>query len=646
MQRWLIALVLVAITLVVYAPIVLGGSTWRDARYQTEIAPSRIAAADAVLHGEAPTWWDGSALGVPLLAEPSHGAAYPIGFIAATPLTFDLLLVAHLLWCTIGIALLARRLGASDLGAVVAGALVATSGVLVASLLQADLPAVAHLPWIALAALRVSSAPTRAQQTRATIALAALLALVGLAGSLAALADAIVVAAACLLNRQGAKAPRSESEKIQVMASRRLGGSMLLVAIAAGLAIASVQWLPAFMVRGEIVGSSAAPLELSPWLATVAPLIVLAVIGNWRLLFALVPLAVLALVRDAVHAPVLVIVAAAYAGRGFDRIAARIRMPWRVGIVAAVLAPTVIALPVQVPTTDRALVAEPSPWARAGSGIDAWPRRLYRPVMTFPGRRDPGDRSVEDRIATLGGTSAAKWGIGAARSDDPARSRDHDRVWAAARSAGGALFGRYGIALAILPASMVGDSGGAAFHELSRRAPWALVEYPASPTAAIVHEWIFAPDVDTALARLFPPGSDRGLSSGVVVLAGHGSQQQDEPGPAQPCKVLRWDAGAIDVECTADRPAYHVISSSAARGWSVTVDGRDTPWLVADVIRRAVPLTPGTHRIEWRYAAPGLRIALVLAALGILALVALWLVRGRDSDDRDRAPDPERTDLN
>jgi hypothetical protein len=574
------------------------------------------------MHAGGATVWEGSAVGVPLLAELSHGAAYPIGFVAATPLTLDLLLVAHLLWCAIGIALLARRLGASDLGAVVAGALVATSGVLLAALVRGALPAVAHLPWLALACASRRSQPHG--KMRVAIAAAALLALIGLAGSAGVFVDAIGFA--CILY------------------ARRW--RWLVIVVLPALAIASVQWLPAFMVRGEIVGSSAAPLELSPWLATAAPLIVLALVGNWRVLVVLVPLAILALVRDEVHAPVLVIVAAAYAGRGFDRIAARIRMPWRAGIVAAVLAPTVIALPVQVPTTDRALVAEPSTWARAGSGIDAWPRRLYRPVMTFPNRRDPGDRSLEDRIATLGGTSAAKWGIGAARSDDPARSRDHDRVWAAARSAGGALFGRYGIALAILPASMVGDSGGAAFHELSRRAPWALVEYPASPTAAIVHEWIFAPDVDTALARLFPPGSDRGLSSGVVVLEGHGSQQQDEPGPAQPCKVLRWDAGAIDVECTADRPAYHVISSSAARGWSVTVDGRDTPWLVADVIRRAVPLTPGTHRIEWRYAAPGLRIALVLAALGILALVALWLVRGRDSDDRDRTPDPERTDLN
>jgi hypothetical protein len=247
-------------------------------------------------------------------------------------------------------------------------------------------------------------------------------------------------------------------------------------------------------------------------------------------------------------------------------------------------------------------------------------------------------------MATFAGTSGAKWGTGAARSEDPARPVLHDRVWAAAASVGGALFDRYGIALAILPVSMV--SGGTPFKELARRGGWALVEFPASPTAALVYEWIFAPDLDAALARVFPPGAASGLSSGMVVLLGQGAQNQDEPGPAQPCKLVRWDAGAIDLECAPDRAAYAVISSTAARGWTAEVDGRDAPWLVADVMRRAVPLTPGTHTVAWRYSTPGLRLGLALAALGIAALVGLWLVYGRNSDARDRTTDPERTDLN
>jgi hypothetical protein len=343
---------------------------------------------------------------------------------------------------------------------------------------------------------------------------------------------------------------------------------------------------------------------------------------------------------------VLALLAAAYAAVGFDRVSQWVPRKLRLVVVAVALAPTVIALPMLLPTVDRSLVDEPPAWEKAAERSNVWPRRVFRPVMSFAAKQDVHDVTLADRIATLAGESAAKWGTGAARSENPARPVMHDRVWAAAASIGGALFDRYGIALAILPASMAGGSGGAGFHELSRRGDWALVEFPASPTAAIVYEWMFARDLETAVTRLFPPGAASGLSSGVIVLLGEGAQNQDEPGPAQPCKLLRWDAGAIDVECAAERDAYAVISSTAARGWTAEIDGRAVPWLVADVMRRAVPLTPGTHRIAWRYSAPGLYVAVALVVLGIAALVALWLVYGRDSDARDRATDPERTDVN
>ena len=58
-------------------------------------------------------------------------------------------------------------------------------------------------------------------------------------------------------------------------------------------------------------------------------------------------------------------------------------------------------------------------------------------------------------------------------------------------------------------------------------------------------------------------------------------------------------------------------------GWSVAVDDHATPWLTADVLRRAVAIAPGTHRVQWRYHAPGLTVALILAAIGLLGLVAL-----------------------
>src|SRR5438445_10134932 len=59
----LVALALAVAVLVVEARIVVGGKTWDDVRYHTEVAPPRLAAASAVLRGEPPAWWDGPGLG-------------------------------------------------------------------------------------------------------------------------------------------------------------------------------------------------------------------------------------------------------------------------------------------------------------------------------------------------------------------------------------------------------------------------------------------------------------------------------------------------------------------------------------------------------------------------------------------------------
>ncbi|MBL9019366.1 MAG: hypothetical protein JNL83_34580, partial [Myxococcales bacterium] len=80
-----IALALVLGVIVVHARVVAGGKTWDDVAYHAEIAPPRLAAAEQIQRGALPQWWDGSGLGVPLAAEPQHGALYPPAWLASTP---------------------------------------------------------------------------------------------------------------------------------------------------------------------------------------------------------------------------------------------------------------------------------------------------------------------------------------------------------------------------------------------------------------------------------------------------------------------------------------------------------------------------------------------------------------------------------
>ncbi|HTJ41785.1 MAG TPA: hypothetical protein VL463_06795, partial [Kofleriaceae bacterium] len=231
---WLVAVAVAAVVAVVEAPIVLAGRTWTDRAYQTEVVPSRAAAGSAWAAGRLPEWWDGSGLGVPLAAEPSHGAMYPLLAIAgAGPdlAAMDLLIVVHAMLAAIGVAIWARRRGVDEISAVVAGAALAASGALHAALLAGGL-GVAWLPWIGWAAEPVDDPLARRAKIRRACLVAALIGAAGLAGPPAALIDAVIVA-------------------IVVGRSR-----WAVIGAAAGVVACACAWLPAIVHRLGDVASA------------------------------------------------------------------------------------------------------------------------------------------------------------------------------------------------------------------------------------------------------------------------------------------------------------------------------------------------------------------------------------------------------
>jgi hypothetical protein len=258
-------------------------------------------------------------------------------------------------------------------------------------------------------------------------------------------------------------------------------------------------------------------------------------------------------------------------------------------------------------------IAEPK-WATVIDG--AAPRRLYRNAKL----EKPGEPSTEEAITTLASSSPARWGIASVRTDDPARSPNDDVAWTASQHGGGEMLERFGVGFAVLPASIVGTQK---LTELDRRALWSLVRFPAAPPAVVVSDWQWNDDDTKALATLFPVAGGRGIAASSVILKGNGPAAKPElASHATTCDLVRWDPGAIDLACVAPNDGYAVLSSSAAPGWTVEVDGSPRPWLIADVLRRAVAVPPGKHAVRWRYAVPGGSAARLFLFAG-LALVAL-----------------------
>jgi hypothetical protein len=710
----LLALALALAVLATQGRVLIGGKTWDDATYQIDIVPPRLAAAQIAHAGHLPTWWDGAGLGVPLAAEPTHGVASPLMWIATTPFWLDFVLVLHAVWLALGVALWSRRVGASELGALTAGVLLATTGIVTSSLLRGALPAISDLPWIGLFASMLAVAETRREAARCAVVLAVLIGLVGVSGQFGGLLDAIAIA-------------------VTLGASRRTA-RWLALGVIAGLAIASVQWIPAFALHTagapvygisparfvELVvpgsfGSSDPAHGLSAFATAGFPSLF---VGTALLGLAFVPstatprgrwlavglgLAALVIGRGGwpawfgapeVHLAALIVIVAVRGARGVDAfvagekralavlaIAAGVTaiitwcvvalvdsgdaaqavaiksVVWRsvstgaIGLallagaialaklapklrflaLALLVAPSVGALAVTAPVIDRIEIPK---WAQLiedqhAAAVDAAardaaaPRRLYRNAKL----EKPGEPSTEEAILTLARSSPARWGIASVRTDDPARSPNDDVAWTASQHGGGEMLERFGVGFAVLPASIVGTQN---LTELDRRSLWSLVRFPAAPPAVVVSDWQWNDNDTVALATLFPAAGGRGIAASSVILKGAGPAAKPElASHATTCDLVRWDPGAIDLACVAPNDGYAVISSSAAPGWTVEVDGTPRPWVVADVLRRGVAVPPGKHAVRWRYAVPGGNVARLFLFAGLALVVVLGFLSRR-----------------
>jgi hypothetical protein len=75
-----------------------------------------------------------------------------------------------------------------------------------------------------------------------------------------------------------------------------------------------------------------------------------------------------------------------------------------------------------------------------------------------------------------------------------------------------------------------------------------------------------------------------------------------QAGEAGTAKILRYDNTLIDIEANAPAHGGFLVLNDIWQNWqSAYVDGVETPILQANLMFRAVPLTPGAHRVRFRF---------------------------------------------
>jgi hypothetical protein len=96
-----------------------------------------------------------------------------------------------------------------------------------------------------------------------------------------------------------------------------------------------------------------------------------------------------------------------------------------------------------------------------------------------------------------------------------------------------------------------------------------------------------------------------------------------------PARYESIGADRLSIEVTTTAPGLLVVADTWMPGWSATLDGTPVKIFRGNLSQRVVPIkTPGVHRVEMFYKAPGLFVGGIISAA---ALVLVMLMMGRRS---------------
>jgi membrane protein YfhO len=87
-------------------------------------------------------------------------------------------------------------------------------------------------------------------------------------------------------------------------------------------------------------------------------------------------------------------------------------------------------------------------------------------------------------------------------------------------------------------------------------------------------------------------------------------------------RIVSYDPTRVTIEVDSPRSGYVVLTDTAYPGWKAAVDEHPVPIYQANYLFRAVPVSPGTHTVVFRYEPLNVRIG---AALSVIALCLMVL---------------------
>ena len=141
-----------------------------------------------------------------------------------------------------------------------------------------------------------------------------------------------------------------------------------------------------------------------------------------------------------------------------------------------------------------------------------------------------------------------------------------------------------------------------------------------------MHDAAVEPDDAAAVGKLLN-GTVLGWHT-IYLPAGAGRQSKtpstlEAGNPGEQAAITRYTPNQIEADVTAKEDGWAVFSEVWYPGWTATVDNQPTTIERADTIFRAIPVTPGAHKIIMRFNWPGpLRLGAAISAATLLLTLA------------------------
>jgi hypothetical protein len=176
---------------------------------------------------------------------------------------------------------------------------------------------------------------------------------------------------------------------------------------------------------------------------------------------------------------------------------------------------------------------------------------------------------------------------------------------------------------------------------LSTNGQFALFEFGgALPRAKLFTHWQVNTNDDATLEQLKSPAFD---PAQMVLLA----NDLPAPNPATATnqtggtvELAHYQPKVIQLDAIVTAPSVLLLNDRYHPDWKVLVDGKREPLLRCNYIMRGVYLTPGKHRVEFRFLPPLTAFYISLTALAAGVILCGYLVVVKKSKQPSKAPSP------